>query len=267
MVQRLLSQAVQAAESSVTVFRTIRALLLALSGAVVTLAQLNLPADFWSHHKGSLWASVSVLALLILMDAGNELTYAFQERQIRTYDKDLRSILSGAAGAMVTLSGVPWDQVAVRYYRKRGWLHRPRLRLVAAIMAGADVEEPRRNIKPGVGVVGTAFKDQEVIIEEWAAFVRQANAERREAWEKRPAESRYGLTWGQLQHQTSRPDAMIASPTFAASGDPTGCILLSGALKLPDLESEGTRRILEDLATSLDRLGSPPRGWWRAHER
>ncbi|GAB2572727.1 hypothetical protein [Kribbella endophytica] len=247
------------------VLRIVRALLLALSTAVVTLAQLDLPDNFWDRHRTTLWASAAILSLLILINTGHEVTYFVQSRRIREYDKDVRAVLSGAAGRMVTLCGVPWDQVAVRYFRRRSWVRRGRLAPVAAIMAGADVDEPQRHVKAGTGIVGTAFKDQEVVTEEWAALVRQADTEGRKAWEKRPPEHRYGLSWGQLQ-QTAPHSGMIASPTFAPSGRPNGCILISGELKGPDLESEATRRVLRDLAVALDRLGPPPRGWWSAHE-
>ncbi|MGW6197291.1 hypothetical protein ACWF0M_14205 [Kribbella sp. NPDC055110] len=250
----------------IVALRVARALLLTASTVVVTLAQLNLPSGFWAGHKEMQVASVIVLAVVVLVDTSNEVNYLLQAREIQDYDKDLRSVLSAAAGGMVDL-GVPWDEATVRCYRRRSWLFGRRLGLVGGIKAGADVEEPRHLIRSGVGLVGTAFKDQEIVAEEWAEFVRQGKAEGRALWERRASQERFGMTWGHLQHQTSQPDGMVASPTFPASGRPNGCVLLSGPLKRPELESEGIRRILEDLATSLDRIGPPPRGWWRAHER
>ncbi|WP_143466013.1 hypothetical protein [Kribbella sp. ALI-6-A] len=248
--------------------RILRSLLLAASGAVIALAQLNLPKDFWNHHSGTLWTSVSVLALLVLVDTAKEVDLYLRAHQIREYDKDLRSALSGAAGSMMTLFGVSWDQVAIRYYRQRSWLHRRRLAPVKAMMAGADVEESHHSIKPGIGLVGTAFETQEAIAIEWAEFVREATFNKRAAWETRPAHERFNMSWGQLQSHTAPPEGMIANPTFAgADGEPYGCVLISGALKLPDLESEGTRRILGELASALEQIGPPPRGWWSAHER
>jgi hypothetical protein len=82
-----------------------------------------------------------------------------------------------------------------------------------------------------------------------------------------PPRGRYGMNWGQLSSGGTRDQGVLAVPTFdRASGRPTGCVLLSGTLKLDDLQSEGMRHILGDLITALDRLGPPPRGWWSAHE-
>lgn len=249
----------------VAAIRILRALLLAASGGVVTLAQLNLPAGLWVRHQGVLWVSAAVLAAIVLADASGEANYLLKARQIREYDRNLRSILSSGLGRAMTVCGADWDQLEVRYYRKRGLLAR-RLGLVAAIKAGADLRDAHRVVKSGVGLAGTAFKTQEVVAQAWADYVHEATEAGRAAWEQRPESERFGMMWGELQY-SPRHEGVIANPIFSSSGAPVGCILLSGALKLSDLRSEGIERILEGMATSLDLLGEPPRGWWRAHGR
>ncbi|WP_328329966.1 hypothetical protein OHA70_07500 [Kribbella sp. NBC_00382] len=249
------------------VLRGLRAGLLALSGAVVTLAQLNLPKDFWAKYTEVQWASVVILALLIGLDTVHEFNYFIRVRQIQGYEQDLRAVLSAAISGIVTATGVPWDGVAVRYYRLRGPAYRRRLVPVTAVMAGADLEEARREIRKGAGLVGVAFREQEILAEEWNEFVRVATLQGRKAWEQRSEDARFGLSWGEVR-SSLRADGMVASPTFAsANGKPDGCILVSGILNLAELKSDETRRVLDDLATVLDRLGPPPPGWWSAYER
>jgi hypothetical protein len=252
----------------VIVLRGARALLLALSGTVVTLAQLNLPSkDFWDARPEVQWASVVVLALIIGFDTVREVNYFLRVRQIREYELDLRAVLSAAVSGIVSATGTPWDLVAVRYYRRRGLGSRRRLVTVTAIMAGADVQESHREIREGVGLVGMAFTTQEIMAAEWNEFVRIATIQGKQTWDQRAEPDRYGLSWGQLR-SSLRADGMVASPTFStANGDPDGCILVSGSLNLTELKSDKTRRVLDDLATVLDRLGPPPPGWWSAHER
>lgn len=167
--------------------------------------------------------------------------------------------------SVVALATAPWDEIAVHYYRKRGLPGLTRLRRVAAVRAGADVAEVEYPIRPGVGVVGVAFASQEYIGIAWRDFVRAAVNEGRAAWDSHAQDDRYGLSWGQLQ-ASPRPEGMIASPTFAPiSGKPNGCIVLSGTIKLPDLDNVELRQALDGCATVLDRVGRPPKGWWSAH--
>jgi hypothetical protein len=249
----------------VLVLGLIRAAVMAVAGSVVTLAQLNLPSKkFWEDQVILQWISVITLALLILYDAVRTVNYALQIGQIRKYDNNLRAALSSVISSVVRDSGVPWDEVAVRYYRARRMLLRRDLLLIAAIQAGANIEDSSRVVRSGKGIVGMAFSDQEVIALEWRELVRVATDEGREKWEMRSEAARYGLSWGQLR-RSEQPEGMLASPTFGVDGQPNGCILLSGPLKLPDMQNDELRLTLDDVATILDLLGAPPRGWWGTH--
>ncbi|MGX6603396.1 hypothetical protein ACWKSP_14830 [Micromonosporaceae bacterium Da 78-11] len=81
---------------------------------------------------------------------------------MREFDNDLRATLSVAVARVVTSTGAPWDEVSVRYYRRRGFRYWRRLALVTAIKAGGAVVDARTSLRPGQGVVGTAF-DTEVV--------------------------------------------------------------------------------------------------------
>ncbi|MFG1715483.1 hypothetical protein [Micromonospora sp. NPDC049203] len=245
----------------------IRAVVMATAGAVVTLAQLNLPGGgFWEKQVFLQWASVLALAVFVIYDAIRSVNLAIQAARIREYDNDMRACLSAAISAVIDATGAPWDELSIRYYGLRGVLFWRRLELIAAVCAGANLVDSQRSFSPGVGVAGQAFVQQVNIAIEWSDFVRSATEAGPDAWAGRGERERYGLTWGQLR-RSPQPDGLIASPTFALNGNPSGCIVVSGPLKVVDLAGDSVRRTLDELATVLDQLGSPPRGWWGSHGR
>ncbi|MFI1995303.1 hypothetical protein [Actinoplanes sp. NPDC020271] len=242
-----------------------------LATAVVTAAQLNLPTkEVWQHPTAVAmqWASIAILALFIFDSEVRQVTHLVRASRVREYDLDLRAELSQLLCAVVDLTGARWDEIEVTYYRlRRNLFLRRRLVRVASLRLGAGTSHTAASWTIRTGVVGTAFAAQEAIGVDWASFTQQAVAGGKGAWEQLPVPQRYGMNWGQLISAGTRAQGVLAVPTFErGSGLPTGCILLSGALKLDDLNSEGMRHVLGDLATALDRLGSPPRGWWTAHE-
>jgi hypothetical protein len=253
----------------VVVVRLLRATVLAAAGAVITLAQLNLPSRvFWEKQAGLQWASVAVVASFILFDAIRSVSYAVTAARIREYHENLRAIVAATIAEVVDATGAPWDEVAVHLYRQRGLGPLRRLRLVIAAQAGVDVDSGQRRIRPGKSPVGVAFFEQVVIVEEWAEFVRIASDQGPAAWSHRTERQRYGLNWGQLRRSAAAaPGGVVASPTFDVDGRPDGCIVISGPLKATDLIDDEMRRTLDDVAGSLDRVGPPPRGWWAARER
>jgi hypothetical protein len=233
----------------------------------VTLAQLNLPSkSFWDGLVPVQWTSVGVLAFFICYDAVRSVNYAVQSVRIREYDKDLRAALGAVLVAVVGATGAPWDEVAVRYYRRRGRLFWRRLVPLAAVRAGADDAEAHISVRPSAGVVGSAFSGQELIAVEWRDFVRVATEEGVAAWDQRAKKNRYGLRWGQMR-RSPQHEGVVANPTFAPNGQPDGCIMLNGPLKSQDLISYEVRQALDSFSGTLDQLGSPPKGWWGAHGR
>jgi hypothetical protein len=194
------------------------------------------------------------------------INYAVQAARIREYDQNVRAVLSALIGAVVNSMGAPWDEIAVRYFIVRGIPFQRRLFRVAAVRAGADVAEATHPTRIGEGIVGTAVAHQETIAIEWRRFVQAATDQGPSEWAARPTEKRYGLSWGQLR-RSLQPPGIVAVPTFDPRGRPNGCIMISGPLKLNDLKNEAMQEALEGSVTALDRLGSPPPGWWNAHER
>jgi hypothetical protein len=253
----------------VPVLRVCLAVMLSMATAVVALAQLNLPTrEFWqtSLNIGIQWASVAMMAAFILMNEFRAAVHVAQLARIREYDHDLRSALFAALFAVVENTGAPWDEITVCYYRRRGLLRWHRLIRMEAVTMSPFSSNTPSSLRPGEGMAGVAFVSQEIVADDWASFVETATAEGPAAWNKRGDQQRYGLTWGQIRRST-RDHGMIASPTFDSAGDPDGCVVLSGPLKLPDLVGVEMRRVLDDVATTLDRIGSPPAGWWGNHGR
>ncbi|MFC3735506.1 hypothetical protein [Paractinoplanes deccanensis] len=248
--------------------RPVRAAIVAVAGMVVTLAQLNLPSkEFWAGQEVLQWISVAVVAAFLFYDALWSVNLAFRDRRIREYDADLRAAMSAAVALVVDTLGVRWDEVSVQYYRYRRFWFRPnRLVRVSGVRAGAIFAESEESFRPGVGLVGAAFQQRILLGAQWGDFVQSATRLGPVAWEQRDPIQRYGLSWGQLR-RSAGPDGIVASPTFAPNGRADGCLVISGPMKAADLVTEPIGQIIDSLATSVDRIGPPPPGWWSAHER
>ncbi|MFF5181827.1 hypothetical protein ACFY2Q_27710 [Micromonospora sp. NPDC000316] len=247
------------------VVRLVRAAITAAAGAVVTLAQLNLPnKELWARLEAVQWVSVIVVTLFLLYDAFWAANQAVRARQMREYDADLRAAISSTVTSIVDALGVRWDEVSVQYYRSRRLLLRPTLVRVTGVRAGARLTDAGRSFRPGVGLVGTAFAEQVLIAEQWRDFFQTATRQGPQAWKQRAHQQRYGLSWGQLRRSGGH-DGAVASPTFAENGRPNGCIMISGPLKEADLVSDEMGQIIDSLATTLDQVGPPPAGWWSVH--
>lgn len=248
--------------------RVVLSIGLALATAVVALAQLNLPSrEFWqiTGSVAAQWASVSAMAVFILVNEFRTVSHLARAARIRDYDADLRSVLSAALFCVVDATGAAWDELAVCYYRPKGRWRRRNLVRMASVALGASTSNMPPSLHPEEGVVGEAFQTQEVVAVDWADFMATALDAGREAWDQRSEGARYRLTWGQLR-RSAQDLGLLASATFNGDGEPDGCILFSGPLKSSDLTTPEMQRILADLASALEAVGPPPRGWWRAHE-
>jgi len=250
-----------------TTTRLARSTIAALAGAIVTLAQLNLPSKpFWDGLSALLYISVVTVALFVVYEAVLSCDQALQVRRIREYETTMAHALSAAVRLVVEEFGVAWDQVAVYHYQSRWTWRGKRLGRVTAVRAGAPVTEAPLRLRLGQGVPGSAFMTQELIAEEWRDFAQQAVIAGRAAWDARPSDQRYGLNWGELNN-SERPEGQVSNPQFDNAGKPVGCTVVSGPLKPADLTSQQMRRILSDLATTMKQTGPAPRGWWTYCDR
>lgn len=251
------------------VLRLARAALLASAGTAVTLSQLNLPSrGFWDHRSSILWIAVLILAWFVMYDATKSVFRVVRSAQIVEYDHDLRVILGAFIRQVVAITGAPWDEVAVCYYLHRRWWRRGTVSHISSMSMSGDGWDCDRTVHRDVGLVGVAMAEEAIIVEEWSHFVQEATYAGQKAWAERSKRARYGLTWGQLRRAgMAQPQAQMASPTFSAKGKIDGCLLLSGTIKIPALMDNKVRRELDNVATTLYRLGRPPAGWWTAHER
>ena len=244
-----------------------RAIIAAAAGAAIALAQLNLPnKDFWAANIFLQWLSVIVVALVLFNDAAASASSAIQAARVREYENGLRTTMSATIAAIVKTFNVPWDEISVYYYRARHFSRLRRITRVGGVRAGTSVADMQISFRPSVGIAGTAFSEEVIIALEWRDFARAATIRGPQEWRRRMPRARYGLTWGQLRRFPAE-EGIIASPTFNANGKPDGCILVCSPLKLSALSSDAMRQILDNCAAALDRLGPPPNGWWRHHER
>jgi hypothetical protein len=247
------------------ILRLLRTTAMAGAVAVVTLAQLNLPSSaFWQRFVTGLWISVGLMILLSIYDGVWQINYVLQARLVHEYENNVQAAMSAAVASIVDEFGAPWDEIAVCYYRKRFFSRWRKLVRVGGVLAGASLTDREREFRHGVGPVGVAFDEKMVVSVEWQDFVKAATNQGPKSWNNRVRADRYGFEWGQLM-RSWRPDAIIASPTFNLKGRPDGCILIAGPLKRTDLDSDEIRSILNDFATVIDKIGPPPKGWWKMH--
>jgi hypothetical protein len=258
--------------SCVTIFRIARSAVIAAAGAVVTLVQLNLPSKlFWTHLIAIQWCCVAIVALYTSYEAAQTANQAVRYRSIAEYEKNLRAAMSATVTSIVTSFSTPWDEVAVYCYRSHKFLWRERLAFVGGMRAGAAPADIDPYFLSGAGLVGMAFTREEVIAVNWREIVTSAFINGKVKWNERKPERRYNMNWGQLQRnwgqlqRSPRLDGMAASPVFNVDGRTIGCVVVSGPLKVSDLESEAMRKVFSDIAATLDELGAPPSGWRRMH--
>jgi hypothetical protein len=214
-----------------TVVRLLRAALVGLAASAITLAQLNLPsAGFW-HGK------------------------------VRSYERDIRALLSATLLSYVDEYKAPWDQVGVHAFLLKRSMFRRFLVNIGGIRLGSKPSMDSPPWRPGKGVVGLAFENRCPILEDWEQFFSQAMAEGPQFWERRSQRQRYSLSWGELQH-TGGYHRILAYPIFSMKGKLIGCVSVDGPLSEDRLLESKSLNILRSLAASVALLGFPPVAWW-----
>ncbi|WP_191296782.1 hypothetical protein [Lentzea cavernae] len=248
-------------------FRLIRAAITALAGSVVTLAQLNLPSrSLWESHVVLQYVSVIVIAMFVCYDAVRSFDQAIQNSKIRAYDRRLRAALSATVASIVDEFGTPWDEIAVYHYQVTSFWPWRRLSKVDGVRAGASTANVQPYYKIGKGLAGTAVSEQVLLAEEWRDFVQRAIPLKPDGWIQLDERKRYGLSWGELMG-SERPLGMVANPVFGPQGAPSGCLVVTGPMKLNELSGNEMRQILSDAATEIQLMGPAPRGWWSFNAR
>ncbi|MGX7827850.1 hypothetical protein ACTG9Q_22460 [Actinokineospora sp. 24-640] len=248
-------------------FRLVRAAITALAGSVITLAQLNLPSrNLWEGRAVLLYASVIVIAAFVCYDAVRSVDQAIQTSKIRAYDRRLRAALSATVASIVDEFGTPWDEIAVYHYQVTWFWRWRRLSKVDGVRAGASTADVQPYYKVGKGLAGTSFNEQVLLAEEWRDFVQRAITLNPAGWDRLDERDRYGLNWGELM-RSERPLGLVANPVFDPQGKPSGCVVVSGPMKLTELSGHEMRQILSDAATEIQLMGPAPRGWWSFNGR
>ncbi len=246
------------------VWRLLRATLVAVAGAIITLAQLNLPKGWWQRHEALEWTAVGLLVVITVLEAAGEISLSRQDQRIRKYDQKVRITLSAVVVQIYDIVGADWPTVEVRYYRRLG--RRRRLHRIGAVMAGADFDNGEPPIKIGTGFVGSAFQAEHRLAINWGAFYRAAAKAGPEMWEQRSAADRYNLSWAQLQSTADPHEGMLARPTFA-NNQIRGCLVVGGKITRTDLLTSKMQAIIDSAAAAIEQAGSPPQGWRRQHGR
>lgn len=243
-----------------------RAAVAVVATLAVTLAQLNLPRDFWPRQDLLLYASVFVLTLIGLREGMESATRLSQSAQVRDYERNVRAVLGTGLSLIVAETGCSWDSVGVHVFRSR---HRWRLRLlvnVGGVRLGSKPAMIWPRWRPGKGVIGKSWSNGSHVAVDWRSFYAASNATGRDVWRGLPASDRYGLSWGELQ-LTSDYVSIAARPIFRPDGQQIGCVVIDAPVPYADLMKPKVQEIMRDIATSVYQLGTPPSAWWKYHRQ
>jgi hypothetical protein len=246
--------------------RLARAIAVAAASSTVALAQLHLPdEEFWQDRPMVLYLSVAVLAVA----AGLELIQASisiaQLSRIQSFDRDVRAILSGGLHEFVTLTKIDWSRVGVHAFllHRRGMAKQ--LVKVGGIRLGSIPFMHRPRWRPGKGVIGIAFQRSSGVAVDWNEVFEHAEGAGRVAWESKDKEARFGLSWEELM-LTRQYRGIVARPIYSSGRGRVGCVAIDAPTGADELAKPDVQDIIHNIAAGIDRLGQPPRAWWRYYE-
>ncbi|QFZ18468.1 hypothetical protein [Saccharothrix syringae] len=239
--------------------RLIRVLVIAPAVPVVTLAQLNLPsAQFWHGLRPVLYVAVGLCLLATVHELGSFVSYFGHLGALRSYDQDVRALLSATLSRVEAGTGIDWRSVGVSAYCLRGVPWRRRLIMIDELRLGSGPMPGQPPLRPGKGVVGVACKRSEGVCSNWEDYVKVSIAMGRQRWERQDKEARFGLTWGELL-RTESLTWVSAFPVYSRTAKLVGVVAVDAPT---DLSGADVSRVIRDLAASMGDVGSPPRSWW-----
>lgn len=226
------------------------------STAAVTLAQLNLPKDYWVTKPQVLYAAVIALALAALNQAR---FYAASPARIRAYEQNVRGTLDTGLQAIRNSTGVEFDQVGIHFFRIGGVLGRRMVNI-----GSLRIKPEPSMIDPiwtkGKGVVGQAWKQDHFLAVDWEDCFDRWNLLGRQSFKKLPKDQRYYLSWGMLQN-TRGYKRISASPVRNSSGKVIGCVAVDTPASQAAMANASLAQALHDMSIAVSGLGRPPIGW------
>jgi hypothetical protein len=238
-------------------FGTVRAVVLAASTAIITLAQLNKPSkEYWDGRGLLLYLATALFATAVAQELIALGFKSLTAHKVREFERNVRTHLSEALIDLQALYAVaPMTAIGVHAFRIRGLPPFWALSNIGGLRLGDSPYMSRPRWRKGHGVVGRAWKESRVIIEDWADYYKQSNAAGPQSWKKKNCP--YGLSWGLLQ-LTSDYKGIIAVPIYGHKGS----VSIDAPLTKAQLEHPKVTSILTTLARRVGDLGSPPAAWW-----
>jgi hypothetical protein len=238
--------------------RLVRVIAGALGLLGVTLAQLNLPSDtFWSSWPALLYVALALLMITAVHELLSFVSYFQQLGKIRSFDRDVRAVLSAGIACIEKASGAHWQSVGISTYAmKRTW--RRDLRLVEDLRLGGSSTRLFSRWRPGKGVIGASFSTGEEICRDWETYFKESMSRGRTEWNALDDSERYGLSWGQLM-RTEQLSWISAFPVFRPNGRTIGVVAVDAPV---DLSTTTVSRVLRDVGAALGDVGKPPGSWW-----
>jgi hypothetical protein len=149
----------------------LRALLIAASSAMVTLAQLNLPKNYWNKHSAWLYVATGTFSLMAFWEVVRNAVLSIQSDAVRAYEREIRGHLSEAM--LSTKDKFPQADlmlVGVHAFRIRGIPPFRRLVNVGSLRLGTFPTLASPKWRRGKGVVGLAWESEHTIVEDWEVF-------------------------------------------------------------------------------------------------
>ncbi|GAB3745153.1 hypothetical protein GCM10027598_81160 [Amycolatopsis oliviviridis] len=238
--------------------RLTKVIVSALSVAITTMAQLNLPnAGFWPDRRPVLYLAIAGLVTIAGIELFGTVVDRLQLPRVRGFEQELRAVLSAGISQLAHHSPAAWREIGVSAYQIRGLRWSRRLVLVDSLRLGTG---PKVGVRwrPGLGVIGTAYQQQDLLSVDWESYFKSAESAGPTAWQARTELDRFGLSWGELM-RTKALVGVTACPVYGENGDLIGVVCADAPT---DLSSQQVGATMRDIANAVGDLGTPPASWW-----
>ncbi|GAB2851417.1 hypothetical protein [Lentzea nigeriaca] len=238
--------------------RLTKVLVGAVSVAVATMAQLNLPnSGFWGQHRAEQYLAVGGLVAMAVAEVLGSVVDHVQMPRVRQFEQELRAVLSAGISQLAVSSVADWRDIGVSAYHARGvpWLRRLVLVDSLRLCSGPKLGSRWR---PGRGVIGTAYEQEDLLAVDWESYFKSAESGGPNSWRARSDLDRFGLSWGELM-RTKALVGVAACPVWSEGGKLTGVVCVEAPA---DLSAAGVGAIIRDIAIAVGDLGTPPASWW-----
>jgi len=232
---------------------------IAVATASVTLAQLNLPHDFWPSQDRLLYAAVAVLSFAAVTQIIQYVHWATSAQQVREYERNMRAVLAVGIKQVAAQTSAPMSSVGIHVFVVVGGVRKCLVNVGSLRLDPAPcMDAPVR--RKGKGVVGMAWKKNRDMLEDWQRYFDTNDQVGLQTFNAKPSGDRFGLTWDEFQ-LTKGYQRIWASPIRSNNGAIVGMITVDAPASRDELKRNELQDQLRQVVVSVRRLGKPPVAW------